>query len=270
MRVAYDATPLVAGDTGVARYTRSLADALEQRGDVELERFAIGRAVAGGDGSGRRIRIPLRAVHASWELLRRPTIERLLRTDGIDVVHSLDMVPPPSRHPVVVTVHDFLPLDRPHSYAPRNIRIAAAQARAIRHAAMVVTTCEATAADVVAHTAIDRDRIVVAPPAPRPPSPAPPPSPVPPPFLLAVGAVTPRKGVGVLAEALARVPDAPPLVVAGPDGWHADDVRRQVAAAGMDDRVRWLGRVDDRQLEGLYRHATLLCHVSEAEGFGIP
>lgn len=278
MRVAYDATALVAGDTGVARYTRLLAEALERRGDIELVRFAIGRAVAddaddaddGEDaGSGRRVRVPLRVVHASWELLHRPRIERLLRAD-VDVVHSLDMVPPPSRHPVVVTVHDLLPLDLPHSYARRNVRIAAAQARAIREAAMVVTTCEATADAVVTHTAIARDRIVIAPPAPRAPSPVAPPSPVDGPYLLAVGAVTPRKGVGVLAEALARIPDAPPLVVAGPDGWRADEVRRRVSEAGMDGRVRWLGRVDDDQLEGLYRHATLLCHVSEAEGFGIP
>jgi glycosyltransferase involved in cell wall biosynthesis len=58
--------------------------------------------------------------------------------------------------------------------------------------------------------------------------------------------------------------------VAGPDGWRSEEVRARVAELGVGDRMTFLGRVSDDTLEGLYRHATVLCHPSVAEGFGIP
>jgi glycosyltransferase involved in cell wall biosynthesis len=93
----------------------------------------------------------------------------------------------------------------------------------------------------------------------------------PPPYILAVGSVTPRKAFDVLADALAELgDDAPHAVIAGPDGWRADVIRRRVAELGLEHRMRFLGRVDDVSLERLYRNASLVCHPSLAEGFGIP
>jgi glycosyltransferase involved in cell wall biosynthesis len=98
------------------------------------------------------------------------------------------------------------------------------------------------------------------------------PPPVAGPYLLAVGAVTPRKGFDVLADAVSRLPaGTPPLLVAGPDGWSADVVHRRIAALGLGpERLRLLGEVSDRELDGLYRGATVVCHPSRAEGFGMP
>jgi glycosyltransferase involved in cell wall biosynthesis len=93
----------------------------------------------------------------------------------------------------------------------------------------------------------------------------------PPPYILAVGSVTPRKAFDVLADALAELgDDAPQAVIAGPDGWRADVIRRRVAELGLEHRMRFLGRVDDVSLERLYRNSSLVCHPSIAEGFGIP
>jgi glycosyltransferase involved in cell wall biosynthesis len=112
---------------------------------------------------------------------------------------------------------------------------------------MVVTTCEATADEIAEVTGIPRARIVVAPPGHRDPAPIAPESPVHPPFVLAVGAVTPRKGFQVLVEAASRVgPDCPPVVIAGPDLWRAEVVRERVRELGMTARVQFLGRVGDR------------------------
>jgi glycosyltransferase involved in cell wall biosynthesis len=58
------------------------------------------------------------------------------------------------------------------------------------------------------------------------------------------------------------------LVIVGPDGWQADQVRRDIATSAVVTHL--LGRVDEATLHTLYRHATLLCHPSIAEGFGMP
>src|SRR5205823_1270071 len=42
-----------------------------------------------------------------------------------------------------------------------------------------------------------------------------------------------------------------------------------VRAADVHGKVRLLGPVDDAALAALYRHATVCCHPSVAEGFGL-
>ncbi len=78
-----------------------------------------------------------------------------------------------------------------------------------------------------------------------------------PPYVLGVGSITPRKNFHILAESARLLPaDAPPIVIAGPDGWRAKEVRQQISALGLGDRVRLLGRVDDATLDALYLHAS--------------
>jgi glycosyltransferase involved in cell wall biosynthesis len=170
----------------------------------------------------------------------------------------------------VLTIHDVLPLVMPEQYGERYVRIARHQAAAAPHVDAIVTTCEATAAAIVDVLGVERARIAVAPighresAADRRPSP-------PGPYLLAVGALTPRKGFVDLATAVGRLaPGHPPLLIAGPDGWKADEVRAAIAALGLGDRVQLLGPVSDQELDALYRGALVACHPSHAEGFGMP
>ncbi|CAN5713943.1 glycosyltransferase family 1 protein [soil metagenome] len=268
MRLGLDLTPVINGDTGVARYARELHRALTAgHPGVEVRGFAIGRGTETDLPLHRRVRTPLRVIHRTWQHLGWPPAERLV--GPVDVVHSIDMVPPPTRRPLLMTVHDVLPLCRPELYGPRYRAIAERHARAAARAAAIVTTCAGTADDISAVTAIPRHRIHVAPPGRRRPGPGGP-AVVSGPYVLYVGAITPRKGLHHLAAAMAAPPDAPPLVVAGPDGWEADVVRHAIDDLSSPPRITWLGRVSDASLETLLRHATVLAHPSEAEGFGIP
>lgn len=86
------------------------------------------------------------------------------------------------------------------------------------------------------------------------------------PFVLAVGTLEPRKNLGRLVAAYARVRDALPerwpLVVAGPAGW-GDTLE---AGPGL----HLAGRVPDAVLAGLYGRARLCAYVPLAEGYGLP
>src|SRR5690606_30912385 len=77
-----------------------------------------------------------------------------------------------------------------------------------------------------------------------------------------VGTVEPRKNLERLAEAVARLGDGLPLVVAGADGWGA------VTAPG--DHVRFLGFVPGGDLPALYGAASAFAYPSLEEGFGLP
>ena len=85
-----------------------------------------------------------------------------------------------------------------------------------------------------------------------------------------VGQVTPRKGFDVIAEAAALLGErCPPVVLAGPDWWRSEDIRSRIAEVDVHRRVRLLGPVDDATLASLYRAATIVCHASRGEGFGM-
>jgi glycosyltransferase involved in cell wall biosynthesis len=271
LRVGVDVTALLAGNTGVARYVREVTSGACAAG-VEVVPFAIGRGQHDGtSGNGiRRLRLPLRVVHRSWSLLGRPTVDRL--APGCDVIHTPDLLPPPTDRPVVLTVHDVVALEHPDLHPPRAARIQGAQVAAARERATIVLAVSETTARALRARGVPDDRIVVT---PNGVTALPPPdtSLVPTePFLLAVGSITPRKGLAVLAAALAgaSVPDRLRLVLAGPDGWRSDEVLASIRAHGVEHRVVRTGWVTDAQLAGLYEACVAVCVPSVAEGFGLP
>src|SRR5439155_2765516 len=84
-------------------------------------------------------------------------------------------------------------------------------------------------------------------------------------FVLATGTLEPRKNLPRLIEAHRQVADAPPLLVAGPEGWELGR-----ALGGADGDVRLLGYVSDEELAALYRLCTVFAYPSLYEGFGLP
>lgn len=92
------------------------------------------------------------------------------------------------------------------------------------------------------------------------------------PYALFVGTIEPRKNVGVLLDAWAGLPEELrrefDLVVAGPPGWHAEDVVARLQAGG--EGVRYLGYVPEDDLPGLTAGAALFVYPSLYEGFGFP
>jgi glycosyltransferase involved in cell wall biosynthesis len=267
LRVSMDLTSLLAGDTGVAQYTAALYAELSRRDDVTVTGFGIGRGPKPAVPM-RRWPVPLRTVHSSWRRLPFPG-GRLLGGPA-EVLHSPDMVPPPSRIPLVLTMHDVLPLTMPDAYGPRFRRTIEQAVAQLPRVARVLTVCEATARELIRVCDVNPAVVVVTPHGRRlATSPTQPTPIVEGPYLLFVGSITPRKGLATLARALTTLgAAAPPLIVAGPRGYQADLVLTEVASSGAD--VRFLGRVDDPSLESLFRNAAALCHPSVAEGFGIP
>ena len=187
------------------------------------------------------------------------------------VVHTQYVVPPGLRCPTVVTVHDLSFEHHPEWMAPHDrVLFQTLVPRAVRRAARVLTVSETTRRDLVERYRVPSERVVVThngvhhrfrPDGPRLERP---------PFLLFVGALHPRKGLVVALEALARLPDAPPLLVVGPAKHGAPAVEAAVARLGLERRVELVGHVDDDELARLYRSASAFVFPSLFEGFGLP
>jgi glycosyltransferase involved in cell wall biosynthesis len=252
MRVAVDARSLRAPGSGrgIAVYLQRL---LAELGRLHPEdRF---ERVTGG-----------RAQSVLTALTGRPRLDRV--AGGCDVAWAPAPAPlaVSAGTPLVLTVHDLSFEHRPHdlgSYERIWHRLARPRRLAMR-ATRVIAVSEAVRKQAIGEWGLDGERVQAVLSGPgRPPSPAGSlPGGLEPGFVLAVGALEPRKRPDLLLEAHARARKRglrAELVFAGPGRPPGG------AEAGAP---RFLGRVDDPTLEALYAGALVLSCPSREEGFG--
>jgi glycosyltransferase involved in cell wall biosynthesis len=93
--------------------------------------------------------------------------------------------------------------------------------------------------------------------------------------LVVVSRLVPRKGIGNAISALAGVPDCELLVAGGPPQEELDGLpevrrfRRLAAAEGVDDRVHFLGGLEQERVAELVRSADVVACVPWYEPFGM-
>jgi glycosyltransferase involved in cell wall biosynthesis len=260
---------------GIATATVELLRALAARGDVDLVGVAARHAEPPPADltppvEVRPFALPRRALYASWQWLRRPVVERA--TGRVDVVHDAGYVVPPSRAPLVATVHDLAFLEYPSHYGWRTLAaLRRGMALARREACLVMCPSGATI-DACRAAGFDPARLRLVPwgvsAAPvdvatvdglraryaldRP-------------YVLFVGTIEPRKNLPRVIDAFRGLGrEDVLLVLAGPRGWKED------VADAVDGGVRWLGAVARDDLAGLYAGAAAFVYPSLLEGFGLP
>jgi len=196
------------------------------------------------------------------ELRMLATLPRLLRRTGAALVHTQYAIPLGRSCPAVVTIHD-LSFERDPELMPLRDRLVFRRVvpRAARRAERVLTVSERTKRDLVDLYDLAPGKVVVTPNGVDPAF-SPGTSLLQHPYVLAVGAVQPRKNQLAAAEAAAAV--ELPLVVAGPIRDEA--LAAQLRARGVDLR----GYVSQDDLVELYRGAACLVQPSRYEGFGLP
>lgn len=173
-----------------------------------------------------------------------------------------------SRVRLVALVHHPL-ADEAGQGAAEMERFMRSERAALSFARAVVCTSAATARRLRAGFGVAVERITVAPPGtdPRPRAAMR----GNPPRLIALGTLVPRKGHDVLIAALGSVADLPwtARFVGAEDrdaGW-AEALRRQVAEAGLDERIVFAGAVTDAGAE--LAAADIFALPSRHEGYGM-
>jgi len=263
---------------GIAIATVELLRALVARGDLDLVGVAArhrGRPPPDLEPPVPVRHLPLgrRALYEAWQHLRVPTVERA--TGPVDLVHDAGYVVPPSRAPLVATVHDLLFFTYPEHYTRHSLQVFRRGFElARRHARVVVCPSRATEAACI-EAGIDAGRVRVVPLGVRRSDPDPDRAErvrrryrVERPYVLFCGTIEPRKNLRRVIQAFCGVRDRDvELLLAGPQGWKedvADDL------SGLNGRARTLGFVARDDLDVLYAGAAAVVYPSLAEGFGLP
>lgn len=94
-------------------------------------------------------------------------------------------------------------------------------------------------------------------------------------YILSVGTIEPRKDYETLIRAWGLLSgpggvSIPPMVIAGGDGFLAEETRMLARKTAPGGGVHFAGYVDEGTLSTLYAHAALYVHSSIHEGFGLP
>ena len=301
MRVALNVEQLLfRAPGGTGRYTARLLSLLAtlndadsvapfcaRHGDDEIESAyrAAGLDLA-ATARPLALSLPRPLLYEAWHRTGHPKLPlgRGQLAD-VDLVHAPSpAVPPASGRPLVVTIHDVAFELFPEAYPRRGRRFhQLGLAAAAKRADLVITVSESAAGEILAqcprlegrlrvvHNGVDQ---VVAEPgevasvrarfdlADEP-------------YVLWVGSLEPRKGLGTLIAAFAQLAasqgqDAHRLVLVGPEGWLSEQGIDEADLALLGERLVMLGPVGELDLRGLYAGAELFAFPSRHEGFGLP
>lgn len=292
MRVALDASPLLAPQTGIGRYTDQLIRAMLARKEAELRLMCSFRpwadrgidAVAASFGPlGAEVRknpVPNRVLHLAWEALNAPPAEWIV--GDADVFHATNfLAPPASKAAVVATIHDLTPIRFPQWHTAYQKLMGKYLPKSVKRSHRIIADSQATADDLMTYLDVPAEKIRVVPLAAAPHFY----EPLSPEALLAargrydltgsyflfIGTLEPRKNLGSLLLAYQKLSpelqQAHPLVLVGSRGWEDERLLTTIDALPT---VRWLGRVPDADLPALMAGALAFVYPSYFEGFGLP
>lgn len=221
--------------------------------------------------------LPRLALYEAWHAVRWPAVERA--TGPVDLVHATAVAIPPTRAPLVVTVHDLAFLASPEQATRHGLRFFRRGTElAKRHARLVLVPSEASAEEC-RQAGFDPGRIRIVPwgVTTTPVSDAEVAATLARhhldqrPYVLFVGTVEPRKNLTGLTQAMALLAGrSVDLALVGPDGWNEDLTARLEALHGTGIRVHRLGFQPPDALPALYAGAAAFCFPSLREGFGMP
>lgn len=294
IRLALNATSLLYPHTGIASYTRNLALALRDGGEVDpMFFYAVGwsseiRTAALPGAAGLKGAV-LKLIPRPYWLKRLGIQQRRfnagVRTHAFDVYHEPAFLPFRFGGPIVVTIHDLSPLRYPETHPAARVRnFQQYLPDAIERAACIVVDSEFIRREVIEMFRVDPARVraihlgVSDEYRPRgevenaaclekfglrPGG-----------YILAVGTLEPRKNLARAIEVHAALPEAArkraPLVVVGGKGWHTAELDAKIADAERRGDLRWLGYVPAEELPLIYSGARFLVYPSIYEGFGLP
>lgn len=170
----------------------------------------------------------------------------------------------------VYTIHDVIPLTHPALTAISKRRHRALLTRVAERAHRIVAVTEAARSEIAAALALPDDRIVSLSQAIDIPLQSDPPLPAGLAsgcYFFFCGLIDPRKNLVAMARAHAMSGTKLPLVIAGPDGRDAAEIRRALEQMPGVVLLPWQERPS---LIALMRRARALVLLSLAEGFGLP
>ncbi len=276
--------------TGTGQYLRALLEQLPRVAPQHTLTVVVpGPAVSVPPGV-RVQAVPCGAGHLAKVWFEQRLFPQACRDLKADLAHVPYWAPPLAAPvPLVVTVHDLIPLLLPEYRGGPLVRAYTALAAAgTPGATLVLTDSEASRADLVQRLGLPEARVrrvyLAAGPQYTPQNDWRADEAVraryglPEAYVLYLGGFDVRKNVRALLSAwtwaAGSIGEAYPLVIAGalpqPDGRLFEDYPALAAQFGVADSVRFIGAVAEADKPAVYRGAAAFVYPSRYEGFGLP
>jgi glycosyltransferase involved in cell wall biosynthesis len=275
MTVGFDITPSLVSPAGVGRYPRELLAALRRSPEASVEVLAAARTAPRGRLSRVGHGLVREGLYYPFGLSRRA------RRLNVDLVHCPGAFTPRVRdRPLVMTVHDVLPLRHPELFTRTIVaHMRLVTAAFLRRADRLLTGSRHTRDELVALLGLAEDRIDVTPygvdqrfrPLERDSEWLESRLGLRGRYVLCVATLEPRKNLRSALRAFRLVAEEVgdcSLVVAGGRGWRNELFERELDRAS--ERVVLTGYLEDEELVRLYSAADCFLFPSLSEGFGFP
>ena len=273
---------------GLPRYTAELASAIIEaapRG-CSVEGFVAASPESDYEAIARRLpglahlhksALARRELSAAWQ-------HGFTRLPGSGMVHAPSLFAPLSRHDrlndgdqIAVSIHDTIAWTHPESLSPRVVSWHKAMVKRAERYADAIVAPSHSVADQLREIADFGDRVRVIAGAPSSTLALPVDADeraerlgLPDRYVLAIGAIEPRRGIDQLIRAMSHVHDAIPLLLVG-HGVGDEALAAAVHDAGLGEgRVRNLGSLADADLAVALARASVFAYPNLEEGFGMP
>lgn len=258
MNIALDSTYSVGADlSGVGVYSRELLSGLARAHPSERFTFCY--------RSHRFLR--------SFGERLPPNCHRFLLGEAraprsADVFHGLNQRLPHARlRHAVTTFHDLFVLTGDYSTPDFRRRFAEQARDAASRSEHIIAVSQFTARQLMDLLGVEADRVHVVEHGVRPAAPL---AVAREKIVLHVGAIQRRKNLVRLAEAFEKLDRDWQLVLAGSNGYGAEEILARISRSPSRERIRLPGYVSRRDLARWYARAMIFAFPSLDEGFGIP
>jgi glycosyltransferase involved in cell wall biosynthesis len=287
LRIAIDAHAVGTGLGGNESYATNLIEALAAIDSVNEYTLYVTRQEAVKKFAQRWPNFVVRQTLPHTPLIRIPlTLSAELRKNPVDVLHVQFTAPPFAPCPVVVSIHDLSFEHLPETFNLRSrAQLRLTVRRSARKATHILALSEHARADIIATYGITPERVTAIPLAAADHF-----RPITDErelqrvrhtygiagdYILTVGSIQPRKNLGRLIAAYARLRTDPrlnnlQLVIVGRQAWLVGETLRAIRASGFSDSIILTGYVPDADLPALYSGARCFIYPSFFEGFGLP
>ncbi|EKD47257.1 MAG: glycosyl transferase, group 1 [uncultured bacterium] len=213
----------------------------------------------------------------------------IIARSKIDFMHYPHWnIPVFSKVPFVVTIHDLIMLELPHSshastrhplvYGFKHAGFRIVLENAIHRSKHILTVSNYTKSKILEHFGVKTNKITVIPNGVIPPREARSVSltalGVYQPYFLYVGNAYPHKNIEMMMHAFSQFHENHPyaqLVIAGRRDFFSKRLEKEADELGLNsENVRFIDLPTDEELAALYKNASLFVFPSRIEGFGIP
>ncbi len=278
-------TPTLGTRTGIGHVVHHMYESFKSSMEIQLRGYTLSlKAKSFADQLPKDnifIPYPATVLLTAWKSTHRFDLSKQFQ--DVDIVHATNYLAPPTKKPLLITIHDLTMLKYPELVSSQVRSLSNVIKKRLKDGAFVHVPSEAIKKDVLEYFGVaidDETKIHVVPFALPKLVNSKPSEQIQElsegePYIVCIGALEPRKNHVRLISAFEKVHKEHPhvrLMLVGPPGPASEKITQQIELLSPSARskVAVLGKVSDADRTFLLKNAHLLAYPSIYEGFGLP